>query len=82
MPASLLFYHHYFMALQHQVKNVLIITFLIPDFSQLPLLTWLWPLVLPRSSQPWTAVTSAIKGLFLGSHAERDVVISPAVCTL
>lgn len=33
MPASLLFHHCWFTALQHQVTNVLIITFLIPNSS-------------------------------------------------
>lgn len=34
------------------------------------------------AAQPWTEVTFAIKELFFGSHAERDTVISPAVCRL
>lgn len=81
MPALLLFYHRYFMAQHHQVTNVLIIAFLSRTSSACPLPSWFWPMVLPYSSS-WTAVTFAIKELFSGSHAERDMVISPAMCRL
>lgn len=38
------------MALQHQVTNVLIITFRIQNSSALSLPSWIWPLVIPSSS--------------------------------